>query len=101
MSDTLASRVRAAAGAGWVAVILFAVILTVSWLGALALMHARPEWVLKLLGGGMALNWDRLQTMYLWAFAALKMALWAMLIGVIWLSLWACRLKRLEEPKAA
>ena len=95
MDDTLAKRVKAAAVAGWITVLLFAAFLTVAWLMVMLWLQVKPQWVLKLCGGG-EFNWDKLQMMYLWGFAIMKMLLWAMLAVVVWLSLWSWKLKRLS-----
>ena len=95
MDDTLANRGKAAAVAGWKTVLLFAGFLTVAWLAAMAWLQIRPEWILKICGGGQ-FDWDRLQMMYLWVFTVMKMLLWVMLALALWLSLWSRQLKRLS-----
>ena len=96
MSESLAKRVRSAAAAGWWTVAIFAAYLTVSWVFILVFLSVRPGWVLALWGGG-DLTWDAVQIMYLWFVGAMKVFLLAVLVAVVWLTLWARRLRQ-EEP---
>jgi hypothetical protein len=52
MSDELAKRVRAAAGAAWYTVLIGVLWLTVAYFLWLAILTRRPEWVRTLWGGG-------------------------------------------------
>ena len=96
MSASLAKRTRAAATAGWWTLLIAAIWLTLGWLTSLALLSARPKWLLTLWGGG-ELTWTTVHTITLGAMAAFKMILLVALLLVIWLTLWSCRLKRAEE----
>ena len=93
MSDALAQRVRAAA-AGWKTVILFWALMTAGWIGVLIILHYRPGFVQTLIGADM--GWDKLHTLYIQYFAALKLILLVLLIAVVWLSLWGRKLAKLS-----
>ena len=47
MNDVFEKRVRAAAVAGWWVVLIFWGFLLLQWFAYLAIMHARPEWMLS------------------------------------------------------
>ena len=87
MSDELAKKVRAAAGAAWCTVLIGALWLTV--------MTRRPEWVRTLWGGG-DLTWDNIQIITLWFFGVFKVILFLVLFTAIWLSLWHRRLRKAD-----
>ncbi|MCD4699429.1 MAG: hypothetical protein K8R91_02515 [Phycisphaerae bacterium] len=93
MDDLLAKRVRSAAVAGWWTVLIAAVWMTAGWFAFLAFLHYQPEWLLKLWGGG-DLDWTDVQGIVLWFFAVFKLMLFAVVMVVIWLTLWSKRLKR-------
>jgi len=92
MDDSFAKRISAASVAGWWTALVVWLLMVVSWGAYLLLMHARPAWLLTMLGGHV--DWAGYQTMYLWLFGAFKMGAFLLLTVVIWLSLWARRLKR-------
>ena len=92
-SESLAKRVRAAAVAGWWTVIIMAVIMAAQWLVVLAFLQHRPAWLLSLWGGG-ELDWPGVHVIMLYFFGAFKLILFAAVIIVIWLTLWARRLKK-------
>ena len=92
MNDTLPRRLHAAVVAGWWTVGIAWVIFLAGWRGYLGIMSARPGWVLALLGSGV--TWDEARTIYLFAFVAMKMLVWLMLMVVVWLTLWARQLRR-------
>jgi len=95
MSDVFAKRVSAAAGAGWWTLLVFVIWYVLAWIMAWVLMRSEPQWVLDMLGA-RALTWEKVSTIYLWFFGALKTLVFLGLIVVVWLSLWARRLKRIE-----
>lgn len=91
MEETLHKRVKAAAGAAWWTVLIFAVGLTVSWFAALCLIHTRPAFATWLMAGQ---SWETLSVIYVWMFGVLKLIVLTALMLAVWLSLWACRLRR-------
>ncbi len=93
MSEGLASRVRAAAAAGWAALLIFWALMVAGWLAVLAILNAQPEWVRQLLGGP-AVTWEQVQWTYLTGLLAMKVMSLAALILVVWLTFWARRLRR-------
>lgn len=92
-SEVLARRVRSAAGAGWWTVLIVAIWMTIAWFVWLAILNAKPEWLLWLWGGG-DLGWSAVRNIVLWFFVVFKLMLFTVVIVVIWLTLWASRLKR-------
>ena len=93
MNDSLSQRVRAAAVAAWWTILIGALWMTGAWLAYLAILSARPGWVLTLWGGG-ELTWPKVQTLMLWFFATFKLILFVAVLLAIWLTLWARALKR-------
>lgn len=95
MNGEFTKRLRAAVVAGWWTVAICWIFLTISWLIYMCIMHVQPEWLRTLWGGG-PLTWDGIQTICLWFFGIFKLVLWAMLMIVLFLTLWLRQLKRAE-----
>jgi len=92
MDDALVKRVSAAAGAAWWTVLIWALWLTAAWLIWLGIIHAKPGWILALWGDNLA--WTDVQQVTIWFFGAFKVLLLVAVMGSIWLTLYARRLKR-------
>ena len=95
MEMDLASKVRAAARAGWWTVILVSLIMTGAWFLAIAIVGAQPAWLGKIWPGEV--DWDEIQALYVRFFAVFKMIVWTMIALTIWLTCWGARLRRLAE----
>jgi len=95
MNDPFERRIRAAAVAGWWVVLIGAVIVTVSWLGYLAAMSARPDWLFSLWGPD--LSWNYVQNVWFWAVVTFKLIIWVMALVALWLTLWARQLHKVES----
>ena len=93
MNGEFEKRLRAAVRAGWCTIIFGVVMMSGSWLGYLWILHARPEWIRTMWGGG-SLTWDQVQTVCLWFFGIFKLVLWTAILGVLFLTLWARNLKK-------
>ena len=93
MDEIFEKRLRAAVGAGWRTVVIWAVLLTVSWLFFLLMMHARPEWV-RYLWGGSGLSWEKMQEVAIWFYGAFKIVMLVFAMIVVFLALWLRRLSR-------
>jgi len=92
MNAEFERRVRAAAGAGWwVALIVLGVIL-LQWLAYLTVIRAQPAWLLSLWGPGT--DWAFIQRVWFWAIAVLKFVWWLIVLGCLWLTLWARQLRK-------
>ena len=65
----LEKRVRAAAGAGWRVFLVAAGFLTVQWLVYLAVMDARPGWLLAL--WGPEVSWAFVQQVWFWVYLSI------------------------------
>ena len=96
MSDTFTMRLRAAVIAGWWTALIWWLLLLVVWVVWLALLNARPAWMLRFCGGG-DLTWAHLQYIVLWAIGVFKLVMWVFVMVLIWLSLWVRRLKKISE----
>ena len=96
MNDTFATRLRAAAAAGWWTVLIGAIWMTLGWLWMLLLFAIKPDWLLTLWGGG-ELTWSTMHTLALWFFGGFKLILTVALLLVIWLTIWSRRLKRAQR----
>ncbi len=92
MNDIFEKRVRAAAVAGWWTVLITVAFITLQWIVYLAVMSARPAWLLAMWGPGT--DWPFVQQIWFWAIVVLKFVLWLMMLVVIWLTLWARQLRK-------
>lgn len=92
-TDPFERRLATAVWAGWCTVLIWACLLTVSWLIWLVFLHVQPEWVRCMWGGG-ELEWTAMQTLVLWFFAVFKMVLLVFVMVVIFLALWLRGLKQ-------
>jgi hypothetical protein len=96
MNDLFQKRVRAAAVAGWWVVLIAVGFITLQWLIYLAVMHARPAWLLAMWGPDV--DWAFVHVVWFWAIAILKFVLWLTVFVVLWLTLWA---RQLNLPREA
>ena len=92
MNDDIGNKVRAAAIAGWWTLLIAVAFITLFWLIYLAVMSARPAWLLSMCGPGV--DWPLVQQAGFWAIVLLKFVLWVMAFVVIWLTLWARQLRK-------
>jgi hypothetical protein len=92
MNDAFAERVRSAAVAGWWTILIGSLFLVLQWLASQMLLSTKPRWLLTLWDPGI--TWETVRLIWLWIMAIFKMCLWLMTLVVIWLSLWARRLRR-------
>ena len=92
MSDLFEKRVRAASIAGWWALLIGALFLTLQWIIFLWFTSARPSWPMLIWGDG--LTWDSVQVVWFWGAAIFKFCLWLLALIVVWLTLWARQLRR-------
>jgi hypothetical protein len=95
MNDLFEKKVRAAAVAGWWVVLIAAGFLTLQWLVYLAVMASHPTWLPPLWGPGV--DWPFVQSVWFWAMAAFKFCLWHTIMVVLWLTLWARQLRKLDR----
>jgi hypothetical protein len=92
MNEDFAKRVGSAAVAGWWMLLIVAVFLTLQWVAYMVIMHNKPACVLALWGGDI--EWTTVQTIWLWMVAVFKLCVWIAAMVVVWLTLWARRLRR-------
>jgi hypothetical protein len=69
--------------------------LTLQWLIYLVVMSARPAWLLALWGPGA--DWPFVRDVWFRVLVALKFCFWLMLLAVLWLTLWAGQLRKLDR----
>jgi hypothetical protein len=93
VNDPFEKKVRAAAVAGWWVVLIAYALLVVTWGAYVALLSARPGWLLTLWGQG-EVSWGFVQTVSLWFLGVFKLALWLLILMVLWLTLWARQLRK-------
>ena len=86
-------KVRAAAVAGWWTLLVAVLLGVFSWTGYLVLWHIRPDWMTPLWGGA---SWEDVQSVTISMFATYKLIIWTIFLATLWLSIWACQLKRTE-----
>jgi hypothetical protein len=92
MNDVFEKRVRAAAVAGWWTLLIAVGFVTLLWIIYLAVMSARPAWLLSMWGPGV--DWAFVQNVWFWAIAVLKFIVWLTVLAVTWLTLWARQLRK-------
>ncbi|MFB3892417.1 MAG: hypothetical protein ACE15C_10400 [Phycisphaerae bacterium] len=92
MNEELANRVRSAAIAGWWTLLIAAVFISIQWIAYLVVMANKPSFVIAFWGGDV--GWDTVRTVWLWCTAVFKLCVWVAAMVVVWLSLWARRLRR-------
>ena len=92
MNDTFERKVLAAAVAGWWVALIAVAFIVLQWLVYLAIMNARPAWVLSMWGPNV--NWAFVQMVWFWALAIMKFILWLIVLIALWLTLWARRLRK-------
>ena len=95
MNDPFEKKVRAAAVAGWWVILIGYALLTLTWGVYLALVSVRPAWMRAL--WGQDVSWDFMQTVSLWFLGVFKLFLWFLILIVLWLTLWARQLRRLDR----
>jgi hypothetical protein len=96
MNDRFEKKVWAAAVAGWWAILIAYVLLVLIWLAYLGIVSAKPDWLMALWGGG-DVTWGLMQTVSLWFMGAFKLCIWLMIVVVLWLTLWARQLHKLNQ----
>jgi|GEM_PF-242732 len=96
MNDLFEKKVRAAAVAGWWVILIAYALLLVIWIAYLVIMSARPAWLLVMWGQG-EVGWGFVQTVSLWFMAIFKFCIWVMILAVLWLTLWARQLRKLDR----
>jgi len=92
MNGDLDKKVSAAAAAGWWTVLIGAVWGTIAWFVFLAVLGARPEWILRLWGGG-ELTWETVHMVMLYFMGVFKLILFVVVLGTVWLTILARKLK--------
>jgi hypothetical protein len=92
MSDEFETRLRTAASAGWRTLAVAAALFLVQWLAYRVVVSARPAWVLELWGAGT--DWEQVRTTWFWFLAGFKVALLAVALLLVWLTLWARELRK-------
>jgi hypothetical protein len=95
MNDVFEKKVRAAAVAGWWVVLIAYALLVVTWVVYLAIVSYRPAWLLTMWGGDV--SWEFVQTVSLWFMGVFKLFIWLLILVVIWLTLWARQLRKLDQ----
>jgi hypothetical protein len=95
MNDIFEKRVRAAAVAGWWVVVIAVGFLTLLWLIYLVVMSSHPAWLLSMWGPGV--DWAFVQNVWFGAMAAFKFCVWLMVCALLWLTMWARQLRKLDR----
>ena len=92
MNDVFERRVRAAAVAGWWTLLVAMAFITLQWFVYLAVMSAKPVWLLALWGPDV--SWAFVQNVWFWAVAVFKLCVWLLTLLAFWLTLWAWQLRK-------
>jgi hypothetical protein len=97
VNESFEKRIRAAAHAAWRVVLIGYALLTLTWGVYLGLVTVRPAWLLAMWGQGV--TWEFMQTLSLWFLGVFKLFLWFLFLAALWLTLWARRLRNLDQQK--
>ena len=81
--------------AGWWTLLIASVFMVVNWLAYLVIMSVKPDWLLGFWGAG-ELSWDNVQLIWFGMVALFKVLIWVLALVVIWLSLWARKLRKMQ-----
>jgi hypothetical protein len=92
VNSTFEKKVRTAAIAGWWVALIALAFVALQWIIYLAVVHARPGWVLSMWGPN--LDWPFVQIVWFWGIAVMKFVLWLVVLIALWLTLWARQLKK-------
>jgi len=92
VDQTFESRVRAAAAAAWWTLLVSAVFFLCQWLIFLRVMSAKPGWVMAFWGPGA--TWESIAAVWFQALVLLKLTLWPLALGALWLTFWARQLRK-------
>lgn len=93
MNDPFTARVRAAAVAGWWTLLIAVAFMLVQWFVYLHFAYNGPSaWLLSLLGPDA--DWPFIQNIWVWMVAVFKLCMWLMALVVVWLTLWARKLRK-------
>jgi hypothetical protein len=95
MNNSFEQKVRAAAVAGWWVILIGYALLTLTWGVYLVLVSAQPAWMRAMWGPDV--RWDFMQTVSLWFLGVFKLFLWFLIVAVLWLTLWARQLRKLDR----
>ena len=95
MNDAFEKKVRAAAAAGWWVILIGYALLTGTWLVYLALVSARPAWLIAMWGHDV--GWDFIQVVSLWFLGVFKLFMWFLILVALWLTLWARLLRKIDR----
>jgi hypothetical protein len=95
VNEALENKLRAAAVAGWWVVLIAVGFLTLQWLIYLGVMSTHPTWLLSMWGPGV--DWPFVQLVWFWVIVAFKFCVWLMVLAVLWLTLWARQLRKLDR----
>ena len=93
MEDLMYKKVRAAAVAGWWTLLIGVVFATTAWGVFLMLLNYQPACGPTMWGGA---SWDTIRTMALWMITVFRLLLWTTFLLVVWLSIWARKLKQIK-----
>ena len=93
-NEQFATRVSAAAKAGWITFILFTLIVIGYWALVAWGLNAQPEWLLKAIASGDATTWADLRGYMYTEFTVYDEMFIGSLSVLIFLSLWARVLRK-------
>jgi len=92
MNEPFLYRLQALVKTGWWTLFIGAAFVAFQWIAYLVLMSSRPSWIPAMWGKGV--DWDMIQSVWLWGTAMFKICLWALALALIWLTLWSRQLKK-------
>jgi hypothetical protein len=70
-------------------------LLTLTWVVYLAIVSARPVWMLAM--WGQDVSWDYMQFVSLWFMGVFNLFMWLLILVALWLTLWARQFRKLDR----
>ena len=92
MDDAFQIRVYAAAVAAWRTLLIAGAFFVLQWIVYRVVMAAQPGWVVSFWGPGE--TWESIRATWFQALLLLKLSLWLLALGALWLTLWARQLRK-------
>lgn len=91
MDELPYKKVRAAAVAGWWTLLVgigFGIVVGFLFM---MILRERPAWIASTWGG---LSWETIETVGVWMLTVYRLSLWLIFLLVVWLTIWAAKLRR-------
>ena len=92
MDEAFQVKVHAAAVAAWRTLLIAVVFFLLQWIVYRVIVGTQPGWVMSFWGPGE--TWESIRATWFQALVFLKLSLWLLALGALWLTLWARQLRK-------